>query len=182
MRLFIGFPLSSTAREDTAALAALAGQVFPGRYAPADNYHMTLAFLGEVSSEQLPDVRQALNAFAARFGAPQLTLCGLSFFARPANAILVRTIKSEEDLSAMRTALLDELTLRGLPFTDGPFSPHVTLARHADVSRTPPDSLPAQPVSFTAPQTVLFLSARDEHDILRYTPLYGVPFGLARQN
>ena len=176
MRLFIGLPLSGAATENTAALAARAQERIPGRYVPAFNYHLTLAFLGEVSEQQLASAKSALDAFVARFPAPRMTLCGLSYFSRPSNAILIRTAECEDDLFSMRGALLDTLTAQALPFTDGPFSSHVTLARHADTTHTPPESVPFSPVRFMAPHAVLYLSARNEHNILRYTPLHSVPF------
>jgi len=176
MRLFIGLPLSSAAAEDTAALSARAQASIPGRYVPKSNYHITLTFLGEVNAQQLEHAKSALDAFAPQFCAPRLTLCGLSHFAKASNAILIRTAKSPDDLSAMRHALIQELNARALPFTDGPFCPHVTLARHCDVSGAELSAFLFSPVSFAASQAVLYLSARDEANILRYTPLHSVFF------
>ena len=176
MRLFIGLPLSLEAQENTAVLAREAQAVIPGRYALASNYHMTLAFLGGVLPERLEEAKQVLDAFAAQFSAPRLTLGPLSHFGKPSNAILIRTVSSPDALDAMHESLLSSLHLRALPVTDGPFSPHVTLARHADLTHAA-QPLPAVPdFSFTAPHAVLYLSARDEENILRYTPLHRAAF------
>ena len=176
MRLFIGLPLSREAQENTAALANVAQSVIPGRYALPSNYHMTLAFLGDVPDEQLEDAKQVLDAFAAQFSPPRLALDALSHFGREQNAILVRGVSSPDALDAMHETLVSSLRLHGLPVTDGPFSPHVTLARHADLTASA-KSLPAVPaVCFSSPHAVLYLSARDEEDILRYTPLHRAAF------
>jgi len=176
MRLFMGLPLNESARENTAALAGRVQMRIPGRYVLPSNYHMTLAFLGEVSPDQLPEAAQALNAFAAQFSAPRLTLGPLSHFGKRSNAILIRTVESPDALSAMHEALQEELLIRGLPFTNGPFSPHVTLARHADAEDTPLETLPVDPVTYIPSHAVLFLSARDSENILRYTPMHTAAF------
>lgn len=176
MRLFIGLSLNAPARENTATLAGRVQTRIPGRYVLPSNYHMTLAFLGEVSPDQLPEAAQALDAFAAQFSAPRLILGPISHFGKVSNAILIRTVASPVDLSALHTALQKELSSRSLPFTDGPFSPHITLARHADTSHTPLETLPVDPVSYVPAHVTLFLSARDKENILRYTPLHTAAF------
>lgn len=176
MRLFIGLPLNESALRDTAGSAERCRVHIPGRYTLPENYHMTLAFLGAVPEERLEDASHALTRFAARFPAPRLSLCGLSYFRQPSNAILIRCVRSPDDLCAMHNALLSLLEEYALPHTDGPFSPHVTLARHADVSSVNMAKLSVPPVSFCAMEAVLYLSARDEMDTLRYTPLARAPF------
>ena len=176
MRLFIGLPLPPCAADDTARLAQAAAQQIPGRYTLESNYHLTLAFLGEVSEAQLDRAKQVLHAVAARFPAPRVRLTGLSSFAKHTNAILIRSAESPDGLEQIRLALHSALGAAALPYTDGPFAPHVTLARHADITGVSLDALRAGPVSFAAPEMVLFLSARDEENILRYTPLSKAPF------
>ncbi|MBR5288160.1 MAG: RNA 2',3'-cyclic phosphodiesterase [Clostridia bacterium] len=175
MRLFIGLPLSREAVLNTAALAANASALIPGRYVLPDNYHLTLAFLGDTPSDRIGDVKELLDDVAAQFSAPRLTLGRLSHFSRRENAILIRTAQSPDDLLSMHESLLCALRMRGLPFTDGPFTPHVTLARHADCSVEA--NVPATPdAAFTAPHALLYLSARDSANILRYTPLHRAAF------
>ena len=176
MRLFIGFPLSKDAAADTAHIAGHCALHIPGRYSLPENYHMTLAFLGEVPPEDLGKAKDALNAFAAQFSAPQLTLGALSYFRQAQNAVLIRQVSSPDDLAAMHSALISELDMRALAHTDGPFSPHVTLARHADVSGADLQTYAFSPVSFAAHHAVLYLSARDDQNVLRYTPLASAPF------
>ena len=176
MRLFIGLPLSEAAAENTSGLAQRCALHIPGRYSLPENYHMTLAFLGEVPAECFDRAADALCAFAAQFPAPRITLEELSHFRQPGNAVLIRRVSSPNGLAAMHAALLSELDARGLPRTEGPFSPHVTLARHADITCADLNALSAPSVSFTAPDAALYLSARDETDTLRYTPLVRAAF------
>ena len=172
MRLFFGLSLPDKIRAATAACAFEAQKTIPGRYALAQNHHITLAFVGDVPKERLEDAYRVLEGCVS-FPAPQLTLDGFSHFGRAQNGILILRVKSEPALDGLHDVLVSALKMEGLPVDEGPFSPHITLARHACV----PDRLPDCPaLSFVARQAHVYLSARDEENILRYTPLYTVPF------
>ncbi|MBP3522744.1 MAG: RNA 2',3'-cyclic phosphodiesterase [Clostridia bacterium] len=173
MRLFFGLSLPDSIRAVTRACAESAAACVPGRYALAGNHHVTLAFLGDVPPERLRDARDVLARCAAAFPAPTLTLCGFDHFGRRENAILILRVKSDPPLAPLHDRLVQALAAAGLPADPGPFSPHITLARHAVL----PDALPAcPPASFRAVQAHVFLSARDGAGVLRYTPLETVPF------
>ena len=174
MRLFFGLSLPDSIRAVTRACAEAAAACVSGRYALAENHHITLAFLGEVPPERLPDARDVLARCAAAFPAPQVTIEGPSHFGRAENAIFTLCAGSEPPLAPLHDALVAALCARGLPFDPGPFSPHVTLARHARLTDAPPP--PFAPVRFLAQRACLFLSARDGDNVLRYTPLAGAPF------
>lgn len=176
MRLFFGLSLPDDVRAVTRACAESAALSFPGRYALAENHHVTLAFLGEVPPERLPDARDVLARCAAAFPAPTLTLQGFDCFGRRTNGILILRVRSEPPLWPLHDRLVRALAEADLPADPGPFSPHITLARHAAL----PDALPAcPPASFTAASSHVFLSARDTAGVLRYTPLETVPFARA---
>lgn len=174
MRLFFGLSLPDDVRAVTAACARQAQRVIPGRYALGENHHITLAFLGDVPEEKLEDARGVLARCAADFPAPALTLDGFSHFGRTENGILILRVKSEPALDGLHGMLFGALRAAGLPADPGPFLPHITLARHARIEGPWPEC-PA--VSFRAEQAHVFLSARDEENVLRYTPLHTVSFG-----
>jgi len=122
--------------------------------------------------ERLKDAQRVLEGCVS-FPAPRLTLDGFSYFGKESNAIVILRVKSEPALDGLHEVLVSALEEEGLPVDHGPFSPHITLARHARI----PEALPQCPeASFVAAQAHVFLSARDEENILRYTPLYTVPF------
>lgn len=173
MRLFFGLSLPDDVRAVTASCAAQAQMCISGRYTLPENHHMTLAFLGEVPAERLMDARDVLARCTEDFPAPKLMLSGFSHFGRKENGILILRVKSEPELDALHDRLVRALCENGLPADRGPFSPHITLARHADVTM----GYPVCPhMAFEAGQAHVFLSARDEENILRYTPLYTVSF------
>ncbi|MBR4039253.1 MAG: RNA 2',3'-cyclic phosphodiesterase [Clostridia bacterium] len=172
MRLFFGLSLPDHIRAVTAACALEAGRRIPGRYALPENHHITLAFLGEVPKERLGDACRVLDGCVS-FPAPVLTLSGYDHFGRAENGILILRVKSKPALDGLHETLISALRGEGLPADPGPFSPHITLARHAQIA----GGFPACPtLSFTAGCAHVYLSARGADGILRYTPLHTVPF------
>lgn len=173
MRLFFGLSLPDSVRAVTRAYAETAAQTIPGRYLPAENHHITLAFLGDVPPERLSDARDVLARCIAAFPAPHITSHQPDFFGKQQNGILVLRVCSHPALEPLHAHLAASLLAAGLPADPGPFSPHITLARHAQI----PAHLPiCSPFSFSAAQAHVFLSARDSAHVLRYTPLESAPF------
>lgn len=174
MRLFFGISLPDDIRRAAAARAQDCRAFIPGRYVPAENYHITLAFLGDVPQERLADAQRVLASCIADTPAPALTLGETDYFGRQQNGILILRVQSEPALDALHGALVSALLADGLPADPGPFSPHITLARHACV---PDGMLPrGQALCFCPKEAHVFLSARDDANILRYTPLSSSPF------
>lgn len=176
MRLFYGLSLPDAVRLETASASREAALSIPGRYVLPENHHLTLAFLGEVPPERVPDAQQALAQTIARFPAPIISVRNFDIFGRPQNAILILRAESTPALDPLNAALKEALSCANLPFDPGPFSPHITLARHADVTGGLPGQPPLPDCSFTAHTAHLFLSARDEENILRYTPIFTADF------
>lgn len=173
MRLFFGLSLPDEIRVLTAQCAREAENLIPGRYTLDGNHHVTLAFLGEVPQERLKEARDVLARCTADYPAPMLTLDGFSFFGKRDNAILILNVKSQPELDSLHSRLVQALHAAGLPADPGPFSPHITLARHARIA----DAFPRCPkASFKAACAHVFLSARDGENILRYTPIDTVSF------
>lgn len=179
MRLFFGLSLPGDIRQACAALAERCEAAIPGRYAIAENYHITLAFIGNVDESRMGDAADVLQETIRDVPAPRVTLANLSYFNRAQNAILVLRADAQPDLAAVHDALVRGLLSRGLPADAGPFAPHITLARHASIAPGALEAAGGVRGEFTCPQAHLFLSARDEHDVLRYTPLSCANFAKA---
>ena len=176
MRLFYGLSLPDELRAEAAHAAHTAEALMPGRYGEAFNYHITLAFLGEVAPERLGDAQAILAAHVNQTPAPTITLGQADYFGRAENAILILRAQCAPPLDALHDALIRALQTDGLPADPGPFAPHITLARHV---RTSPEALKTavpRPLSFVPKAAHVFLSARDEADVLRYTPLFEAQF------
>lgn len=149
MRLFVAAYPPREAVDDLSALVsrlALGQPAKPGRslrLAPPEQWHLTLAFLGEVPDGALD---RAAAALAASVGEPTdpplLRLAGGGRFGRGRFTIVWAGLRGEvEALGRLADAVRRELRRARLPFDRKPFRPHLTLARPGD--RLPADALAA---------------------------------------
>lgn len=126
MRLFIGI----TIPPDRAIRALLEELERAARsqpdllVVPADNLHVTLRFLGEVSPERVPAIVSAMEAALADEGCFHLQIGEAGSFT---NALWLRA--SSPGLARMAERLDDPLSHIGFDPERRPYRPHVTLAR-----------------------------------------------------
>jgi len=128
-RLFIAIPLPADA---AAALAAVLPSELPAlrRVAP-ELLHVTLAFIGSVGEERLPDVTAAAEA-AARATPPfEIRFAGLGRFPErgPVRMVWVGTGEAAPRVERLGGVVRTELARHRVPFDQKPLRPHVTLAR-----------------------------------------------------
>lgn len=179
MRIFFGLSLPEATRRAVESLSRGAQTLIPGRYALSGSHHLTLAFLGDVPQARLTEAQDVLTHCASAFPAPRIAVSGADFFGSAQNAILILRAESQPDLTALHRSLVSALGRAALPVSCGPFAPHITLARHAQISSAALLRLAEEAKrvpAFRAPCAHLFLSARDEANILRYTPLFHADF------
>lgn len=177
-RLFIGIEVSRTMRSQLAREAAELKAHIKGRLTLPENYHITLAFLGERAAHELPAIERALK-LAARRPPFRIELDGMGRFSKGRKDIIWRGIAENAQLMELRQALLARLEAEGVEFAQDPFIPHITMAR-----TSPADLLYAMPPPEGAGMEVerisLFESARID-GVLRYTPLYSASLDRSRQ-
>jgi 2'-5' RNA ligase len=116
------------------------------RLTAQETLHLTLAFLGEVDDDRLPDVTAALDRAAATWherpaGAgsvedrqsPRVRLGGGGRFGRGRFTLLwIGLVGDVSALRALNLAIRRELRRGRLPYDWKPFRPHLTLARPGD--------------------------------------------------
>ena len=125
MRLFVALDLPWALKQ---RLAMLCGGIPGVRFVPAENFHLTLRFIGEISPAQAEEIDHALAAIRAPCF--DLNLAGVGIFSKGGRATALWA-------GADRNAALDHLqgkietALRraGLEPERRRFTPHVTLAR-----------------------------------------------------
>jgi RNA 2',3'-cyclic 3'-phosphodiesterase len=132
VRLFFAIFPDSEMRGHLAAAAAPLPLPDGTRGVPVENYHATLAFLGEVASEQLGDVkrvgaRQRAHRFALR-------LDSFEYWAK-AGVVVASASESPVELTDLRAGICASLERCGLELDSQLFRPHVTIARK--VSQAP---------------------------------------------
>lgn len=131
MRLFVALALPEDVRFQLSLLCA----GLPGvRWVPAENFHVSLRFIGEVDGGAARDIDATLAGIhAPRF---QLALAGVGYFGNGAN---VRVVWAGVERSAALQHLHDKVesavVRAGQPPDRQKYSPHVTLAR---VKTAPP--------------------------------------------
>lgn len=172
MRLFIGVGLPDDARQ--ALHAAVAGLGVEGRMAQRENYHLTLAFLGERDGGLRP--LQSVLTGAARAHAPfWLSIAGYGFFGRRDGALLHARLNPSPHLGSLAASVRAMLREAGEPYDPKPFAAHITLARQADL-RDADLKIPLPPIEFPVHTLALYHSARVK-GVLRYLPVGEAPLG-----
>lgn len=123
-RLFTGIEIPSVARE---ALSLLRGGLPGARWIDAENYHLTLRFVGDIDGRTANEIATILSRVQRRQFV--LRVAGLDFFgSRKPHALIVR-IEPSKDLTELQTEHERLMQRLGLPPEARKFTPHITLAR-----------------------------------------------------
>lgn len=131
LRLFTGISIPA----DISARLHLQGGGLPGaRWSPAESYHITLAFIGDVDEDTAERAHLALSAVQA---APfSLTLKGTGIFERGCHPhTLYAAVAESPELRALKEKTDHALEKEGVPFERRKYTPHLTLARLKDPAR-----------------------------------------------
>ena len=173
MRLFAAFELSEELMFALAETSALLRAQVRGRYVAPDSFHVTAAFLGDVPESGVGAIGDALVEACGAQGVFSAELGELGSFGRRAKATLWQGFRDAGAMPALAGALRDALDVRGVPYDDKPFMPHVTLMRAADVRG---GGLP-MPLTMRGEVESLTLFRSDLSGAhTRYEPLYFVEF------
>jgi 2'-5' RNA ligase len=124
MRCFIGIPVR---QEAVPELARVQTALEVGRDVDPENWHITLAFLGDQPEAVLEELHESL----AQLGAPtfEVTLKGVDIFGSQTPRALVALVEPTPDLVALRRAVRGLVYQAGIELPRARFRPHVTLAR-----------------------------------------------------
>lgn len=137
MRLFIAAVLPQELIEALSETTALLRESVRGRFVAPDMLHVTLAFLGDISSERIPDVTFALDEGVAGHDAFETRLGELGYFGRARNATLwqgfVRQPEGRDPWGGLARDVRSALRDAGMAFDGKSFIPHVTLMRGANI-------------------------------------------------
>lgn len=169
LRLFVALDLPVPVRRE---LAAWCDREAPDsvRRVPADNLHLTLAFLGSRSQEQADAVGALLPALAGPLG--EMTTAGALWLPPRRPGVLTVALEASGRLPALHAALVAGLEEAiGFESEARAFRPHVTVGRVPRNVRLRPPSLAAPPkLTFAAPSMTLYRS-RTQPAGARYEPV-----------
>ena len=135
MRLFIAIQLSDPMKKALVNMMhELKKQGVEGNYVPAQNLHMTLAFIGEY------DDPARIKEVISRVPVPEFRM-SLSDRGNFGN-ILWAGVKGNQKLKAYVKDLRSALDAEGIPYDRDKFVPHITLIRKYTAKRSYKVSMP----------------------------------------
>ena len=129
MRLFIAIPLAEEMKKElVACMHDLKKQGVEGSYVPAQNLHLTLAFIGEYDNPaQVKKVLESVPLQPFRLSLSEKGNFG---------DILWAGVKGNQKLKTYVKDLRGALKDAGIPFADDKFIPHITLIRKASARKS----------------------------------------------
>ncbi len=100
------------------------------KWVEPEQWHITLAFIGNTSTAQVIEIKQLLTKLISGFEVIDVSLSGFGTFPDEGMAkVLWIGVESSLQLEALHVKLAGELAHLGLAFDAKSFVPHVTLAR-----------------------------------------------------
>jgi 2'-5' RNA ligase len=128
MRLFIALWPPAQAVDELTLAAAGARALAPDlRWVPAQQWHLTLAFLGEVADQRRPELTRRLARAAARHPPLRLRFADAGRFGD--RVLLMKVAGDREPLRDLAASVTAAAGRAGLAVEDRPYRPHLTLAR-----------------------------------------------------
>jgi 2'-5' RNA ligase len=178
MRLFVALDLPWSVRD---RLSGLSGAGIQGaRWVPAENYHVTLRFIGETPGHVAEEIDHSLAALKAP--SFNLTLAGIGTFSKSGRgSALWVGVERTPELDRLRSKIETALQRCGLEPERRRFQPHVTLARLDNASEAKVAAFMQSHNLFRSdPVTVehfTLFSSRLGKDQAVYTPEVEYPLG-----
>jgi len=124
MRAFLAIPVPE---EAAPVLQDVQAALEVGRAVPPDNWHVTLAFLGDRPGDDLTRLHERLSEVAAP--GFDMRIAGIDIFGGRAPRLLFAGVDRSEPLVALRGKLRAAVRATGIDLPRERFRPHVTLAR-----------------------------------------------------
>jgi 2'-5' RNA ligase len=151
LRVFFALWPDAHARDRLAALAGEVAARTRGRAPPAENLHVTLAFIGEVPAERVGGL-SAIGASIAAGAAPFVLTLDCTGTFRGTGITWAGATGVPTALAELARKLFDALSTQDFAVERRAFSPHVTLARRC---KTPDVGTLAAPIGWTVTRLAL---------------------------
>ncbi|MDD5035876.1 MAG: RNA 2',3'-cyclic phosphodiesterase [Methylococcaceae bacterium] len=168
-RLFFALWPEDSIREALVAAMERLKSAASARWIRSENLHMTLAFLGDVETHRLDDLKAAANAV----GSPGFTLRldRIEWWRKPEVICLTPSTPSAT-LDRLAADLAANLRAVGFTLETRPYRAHLSLARKT--VHLPPDSRLLHPITWTSSSFALVESRPgSDYTILQSWPLSG---------
>ena len=157
-RAFLALDVSNEARHELSRLSGILKSQCRGSYPSPDMYHMTLAFLGDITAVQADALIRVLEDVADKYEPFDLRLCRLGFFAQPESATVFCSTERDNTLLSLAQDVYRAAWDVRIPFDDKPFRAHITLGRRVDLRTTRISSMEVNHVAFPVNGITLYKS------------------------
>ena len=177
MRCFIALSVSEEARDtlgDVAAKMAYQDKSNAVRWVDQENFHVTLAFLGELGEDEIETLADELDTSLSSFGA-ETVISGISPFPETKPKLIAAMLNPTESLSDIHQQTLAAINTAQLAYDKRRFIPHITLGRLRH-SRNPFSG--SIPLTFTLPiefDEVVFYESHLGTNGAEYYPIFRYP-------
>ncbi len=100
------------------------------RWTHKDNYHITLAFLGDTGEKKITTISMMLKKICGGSGKFELNIKGLGIFKNLSNPRVIWSgIEFPEEFSGLHSQIVAGLRNSGFNIEERPFKPHLTIGR-----------------------------------------------------
>ena len=169
MRVFVAVTLNDDVKDAIwETQDRLWSRVQSGRATDPENFHLTLAFIGDVPPSKFSKIRRAMELAAD--GGFELRFGELGRFRRTGGDIWWLGVEKNEKLTALATKLQAHLRDYGFDIEEREFSPHLTLGRQVVLKNGPriePADVPVQQV-----REIHLMKSERIQGVLTYTPVF----------
>ncbi len=183
-RLFVAVdPAPAVAERVAAAVSAVRSLAPSAKWAGPESFHLTLAFLGDMSVAQVPDLAAAVGAAALRHSPIDVRFAGAGTFGGRRPRVLWAGVTGD---AAALAALAGDVEQALAPFgyvpEHRPFTAHLTLARARDPRGEPglvdcAAKLAGEDFGPTRVEQVILYRSELSPKGAAYTPLAALPLG-----
>jgi 2'-5' RNA ligase len=144
-----------------------------GSFTARENLHLTLVFLGEVSSASLPAVKEAMEEVNVA-GFP-LQIGGIGCFHQRSGSLYWAGVEASAPLCALYESLCEALRKRGFAIEKRDYRPHISLVRRAVLKPDCDRSVLAVPVLRTQAESFSLMLSEIRDGRRVYTTLVNKP-------
>ena len=157
-RAFVALDIGDEARHELSRLAAQLKSQCRGSFPTSDMYHMTVAFLGDITLTQADALLRVLEEVAGKYDPFTLKLCRLGFFGQSESATVFCSTERDNTLLSLAQDVYRAAWDVRIPFDDKPFRAHITLGRRVDLSPVRLNSVEVEHIPFTVNGLTLYKS------------------------
>lgn len=178
MRLFIAINFTSSIKNLLQNdIEELRKHSVSGNFTPKENLHLTLAFLGEISKERIPDIEDAMSKACKGYTPSAIMIKGFGKFIMRGEILYWRGMECSEPVLQMQRRLVTELREHGFSIEDRRFTPHITMGRRCKMKKTFLESdyekgLQAAEMTVTA---ISLMKSERINGRMVYTSLFSIP-------